>query len=185
MADDGGTGAECPPPSPGFPSVTDEHAEVATGEPVVDVYWRRGCGFCSSMRVALREAGIEARWHDIWADPAAAALVRRAANGNETVPTVAFDGRVLVAPRPAQVVRELQAAHPELVVAGAAGRRWPPRRVLQWVGIMVILVAGVALSRAGLTALSWAAAGLAVAFYLVVRRLRAGATPDAEASAAS
>jgi hypothetical protein len=122
------------------------------------------------MRLALAEAGVPARWHDIWSDPEAAAYVRSVANGHETVPTVRVGDRVLVAPRPQAVVEELQAVDPGLVVDA---RRWPPLRILQWVLIIALLVSSNLLSRAGHTDLSWTADGLAVAVYIGLRRLRA------------
>jgi mycoredoxin len=52
------------------------------------VYARPGCPFCTMLRADLASAGIGYRERDIWQDPEAAAAVRAAANGNETVPTV-------------------------------------------------------------------------------------------------
>jgi len=77
-------------------------------QPTVDVYWRPGCGFCSSLRRDLARAGLPTTERNIWEDPDAAAAVRAAANGNETVPTVAVAGQFLVNP-PARVVLELAA----------------------------------------------------------------------------
>ncbi len=145
-----------------------------TASSPLDVYWRQGCGACSSLRLALAEAHVPARWHDIWSDPEAAAYVRSVANGNETVPTVRVGDRVLVAPRPHVVVDELRAIAPELV---AGARRWPPLRILQWVLIIALLIGSELLSQAGHTDLSWAADGVAVAVYLVLRRLRARPRP--------
>lgn len=82
-------------------------AEV--GAPVVDVYWRPGCPFCASLRRGLRRRGVTARWHDIWADPDAAEVVRRATGGDETVPTVVVGGQALVNPS-ARTVAQL--VHP-------------------------------------------------------------------------
>lgn len=147
---------------------------METTEPVLEVFWRPGCGYCSSLRRALREAGVDARWRNIWDDPDAAAYVRSVANGNETVPTVAFDDHVVVAPRPAQLLRDLQAGHPELEIGTA--RRWPPPRIVQWIGIIVLLAASEALSQAGEPNWSWAMDGVAVVFFLIMRRLRTGST---------
>jgi mycoredoxin len=41
---------------------------------------------------------------NIWDDPAAAAIVRGAAGGNETVPTVDVGGRLMVNPSAKQVM---------------------------------------------------------------------------------
>ena len=64
----------------------------------IDLYWRPGCGFCSSLRRSLDALGVERVEHDIWSDPHAAAVVRSHAGGNETVPTVVIDGVGLVNP---------------------------------------------------------------------------------------
>lgn len=77
----------------------DDHAEVV-------VYWRPGCMFCSSLRRRLARAGLSTREVNIWDEPDGAAAVREAAGGNETVPTVAVGGQVLVNP-PAEVVVDL------------------------------------------------------------------------------
>lgn len=136
----------------------------------LDVYWRPGCGACSSLRVALAEAGVPARWHDIWADPDARAFVRSVAAGNETVPTVQIGERVLVAPRARQVIDEMLDVAPELVISSA---RWPMLRIVQWVAIVALIVTSELLASAGRSGLSWAADGVAIATYVALRRLRA------------
>ncbi len=141
-------------------------------EPVLEVFWRPGCGSCASLRRSLHEAGVDARWRNIWDDAPAAAFVRSVADGNETVPTVTLDDRVFVAPRPTLLLQELRVAHPELDLRPV--RAWPPLRVLQWVGVIVGLIASEALSQAGQTAQSWALDAVIVVFFLVVRRLRTG-----------
>lgn len=78
--------------------------------PTVVVYWRRHCPYCASLRRALRHAGLPTVEHDIWAEPEAAAFVRRVAGGNETVPTVVVDDEVFVNPS-ARTVLEA-AGHP-------------------------------------------------------------------------
>ena len=72
--------------------------------PVV-VYSRPGCPYCFMLRRGLRRRGLAFTEIDIWQDPEAAAAVRAAANGNETVPTVHVAGQWLVNPRAAQVER--------------------------------------------------------------------------------
>ena len=121
------------------------------------------------MRVALAEAGVAAEWHDIWADPDARAFVRSVAAGNETVPTVQIGAKVLVAPRPRQVIEEIQAIAPELAVST---RRWPPLRLVQWATIAGLLLLSAVLSRSGDVTLSWAAYGAAVLSYVALRHLR-------------
>ncbi len=64
----------------------------------IDLYWRRGCGFCAMLDRKLSRTGLPVRRHDIWADPEAAAVVRSVARGNETVPTVGVGGEHLVNP---------------------------------------------------------------------------------------
>lgn len=53
---------------------------------------------------ALADAGVEMDERNIWDDAEAAAVVRAAAGGNETVPTVVVGGVALVNPAPAQVL---------------------------------------------------------------------------------
>ncbi len=65
---------------------------------VVDLYWRRGCGFCTRLIAKLEGLDLPVRMHDIWADPDAAAVVRSVARGHETVPTVGVGDEHLVNP---------------------------------------------------------------------------------------
>lgn len=75
------------------------------GQPSVTVYWRPGCGFCRTLRRELDRVGVERTEINIWEDPAAAAVVRFHAQGNETVPTVLIGGDLaLVNPTAAEVV---------------------------------------------------------------------------------
>lgn len=78
--------------------------EMTSGEPEVAVYSRPGCGFCARLRRRPAKAGVPTREVDIRADPEAATIVRGAAGGNDTVPTVAVGSEVLVNPRAAVVV---------------------------------------------------------------------------------
>ncbi|MFJ8821146.1 glutaredoxin domain-containing protein [Streptomyces sp. NPDC102467] len=75
----------------------------ADGRPVV--YWRSGCKYCLRLRFRLGRGARRVHWVDIWRDPAAAAEVRAANEGNETVPTVFVAGRPHTNPDP-QWVRE-------------------------------------------------------------------------------
>ena len=85
------------------------------------VYWRRGCPFCGLLRRGLKRAGLPTREVDIGSDPEAAAFVRAHAGGNETVPTVAIGGTVLVNPSVQQVVAlAIDAGIP----TGQAGGHW-------------------------------------------------------------
>lgn len=72
-------------------------ADTSSSTEIV-MYARPGCPFCTMLRAELGSAGITYRERDIWQDPTAAALVRAAANGNETVPTVNIGDAWLVNP---------------------------------------------------------------------------------------
>lgn len=63
----------------------------------------------------MNELGIERDEHNIWDDPSQAAVVRKYANGSETVPTVVIDGVGLVNPSSRQLLGYLAENHPELL----------------------------------------------------------------------
>lgn len=84
----------------------------------IDLYWRPGCGFCSSLRSQLDKLGIERVEHNIWEEPEKAAVVREHANGNETVPTVVVGGVGLVNPSPRVLAAYLAESAPHLLPAG-------------------------------------------------------------------
>jgi len=73
----------------------------------VTVYWRPGCGYCTSLRRDLERRGVVATWVNIWEDDEARAFVRSVARGNETVPTVVVGEWALVNPRGSDVVAAL------------------------------------------------------------------------------
>jgi mycoredoxin len=73
-------------------------ADNDTVSPDMVMYARPGCPFCTMLRADLAAAGMPYRERDIWQDPEAAAAVRAAANGNETVPTVNIGDVWLVNP---------------------------------------------------------------------------------------
>lgn len=75
--------------------------------PVV-IFWRPGCVFCMRMRASLGRTGRKAAWISIWRDADAAAFVRTANEGNETVPTVLFPGGPETNPHPDTVRRRLE-----------------------------------------------------------------------------
>lgn len=96
--------------------------------PTVEVMWRPGCPFCASLRRGLRRAGVATVEHDIWSSPDAAARVRQATGGDETVPTVFVGERAMVNPSVPQVVAALKAVDPDYQpdptpASGAAGGR--------------------------------------------------------------
>jgi glutaredoxin len=89
----------------------------------IDLYWRPGCGFCVMLQRQLDKLGIERVEHDIWENPDDAAIVRRHANGNETVPTVVIGDVGFVNPSAHDLVAYLLDRHPHLLPAGFE----PPR----------------------------------------------------------
>lgn len=93
-------------------------ADDSSPTPQIDLYWRPGCGFCSSLRGRLDKLGIERVEHNIWDDPSKAEIVRQHANGNETVPTVVIGGVGLVNPSAPAVVAHLVAHAPQLLPEG-------------------------------------------------------------------
>ncbi|MFB6579140.1 glutaredoxin domain-containing protein [Streptomyces sp. NPDC056402] len=78
---------------------------AADGRPVV--FWRPGCTYCIRLRIRLGRSAHQLHWVDIWSDPAGAAVVRAANDGNETVPTVFVAGRPHTNPDPAWVRGQL------------------------------------------------------------------------------
>jgi uncharacterized protein (DUF427 family)/glutaredoxin len=90
----------------------------------VEVMWRPGCPFCGSLRRGLSRAGVATTEHDIWSSQDAAARVREATGGDETVPTVFVGDRALVNPSVRQVVDAIRAADPDYQPGStpAAGR---------------------------------------------------------------
>ena len=96
--------------------VTESTESTAASQ--IDLYWRPGCGFCMSLMRGLDQLGIERVEHNIWDDPADAAIVRQFANGNETVPTVVVDGVGLVNPSPRQLLDLLAERAPHLLPVG-------------------------------------------------------------------
>ncbi|MEK2494080.1 glutaredoxin domain-containing protein [Kitasatospora purpeofusca] len=82
-----------------------QRRSAADGRPVV--YWRPGCKYCIRLRVGLGRSARRLHWVDIWRDPAGAAAVRAANDGNETVPTVVVAGRARTNPDVAWVREQL------------------------------------------------------------------------------
>jgi len=81
-------------------------------KPVVEFFWRPGCPYCASLDRALRKKHVAVTKRNIWDDPEAAQLVRTAARGNETVPTINIDGTFLVNPSAREVIDLLNASTP-------------------------------------------------------------------------
>ncbi|OPF81150.1 hypothetical protein VT50_0210440 [Streptomyces antioxidans] len=82
-----------------------QRRSAADGRPVV--YWRPGCAFCLRLRIRLGRGARQMYWVNIWRDPAGAATVRAANDGDETVPTVVVAGRPHTNPDPAWVREQL------------------------------------------------------------------------------
>jgi glutaredoxin len=74
--------------------------------------------FCSMLRRGLAKAGIETVDHNIWDEPADAAVVRSHARGNETVPTVVVGDIGMVNPTADQVAQHLESHAPHLLPDG-------------------------------------------------------------------
>jgi uncharacterized protein (DUF427 family)/glutaredoxin len=80
-------------------SETDTHpGSTETATTHVEVLWRPGCPYCSSLRAELAAREVQARWRNIWTDREARELVRAANSGSETVPTVLVGGQALTNP---------------------------------------------------------------------------------------
>lgn len=84
----------------------------------IDLYWRPGCGFCSSLRGQLDRLGIDRVEHNIWDEPANAEVVRQYADGNETVPTVVVGGVGMVNPSARDLAAHLAEHAPHLLPDG-------------------------------------------------------------------
>ncbi|MEU1621289.1 glutaredoxin domain-containing protein [Streptomyces sp. NPDC005722] len=82
-----------------------QRRSAADGRPVV--FWRPGCTYCIRLRIRLGRGARRLHWVDIWRDPAGAAVVRAANDGNETVPTVVVAGRSHTNPDPRWVREQL------------------------------------------------------------------------------
>jgi len=74
------------------------------------MYTTTWCGYCRRLKGQLSRVGISVPEVNIEEDPAAADLVMRVNNGNQTVPTLVFaDGSALTNPSVAQVLERLAA----------------------------------------------------------------------------
>ena len=96
-----------PPPRDGSPAATP-----------VTVYWRPGCGFCSSLLRGLERHGLEFDRVDIWEDEDGAAFVRSVTGGNETVPTVRVGALGMVNPSAPEVLAAVAQEAPERLPDG-------------------------------------------------------------------
>ena len=147
----------------------------APGSDLVTVYWRPGCPYCAALRRGLRREGLPTAEVNIWADPAAAAIVRSIAGGNETVPTVVVAGTGLVNPKVRTVLDAVHAVAPDLVanMRPAKGvRHANVLAVLQWIVVIALVVASFAIEAAGHAGASWAIDGVNLAIFGGFRLLR-------------
>ncbi len=88
----------------------------------IEVLWRPGCPFCSSLRRGLRRRAIATTEVNIWDDPSAAERVRAVTGGDETVPTVFVGTVALVNPSVREVVNAVETEFPERAEEMLAGR---------------------------------------------------------------
>jgi glutaredoxin len=82
-----------------------QRRSAVDGRPVV--FWRPGCQYCIRLRIRLGRSARQLHWVNIWRDPAGAAAVRTANDGNETVPTVFVAGQPHTNPDPEWVREQL------------------------------------------------------------------------------
>jgi mycoredoxin len=130
--------------------------------------WRPGCPYCARLRQDLRALGLRTREVNIWTDPAAAAVVRGHAGGNETVPTVVIGERGYVNPPAATVLEAVRLAVPGFTPdegLALSGRRIRMLRAVQWAVIAALVAASFAADGTRRSALSWTLDGVAVAVY--------------------
>lgn len=88
---------------------------TAAEKRALEFYWRPGCGFCMMLRAHLERAGLPLHEVNIWEDAGAAARVRAAADGNETVPTVFVGPVSLVNPDIDEVLAAVREHAPQLL----------------------------------------------------------------------
>lgn len=110
----------------------------------VTVYWRPGCPYCMALRTQLRWYRLPRSEVNIWENPAAAAVVRSVADGNETVPTVVVGERAMVNPSIGQVVEAVREHAPELAAGLPDPRTLDRRRTVTLVLAVVALAAAFA-----------------------------------------
>ncbi len=121
--------------------------QPAPSPPTIEVMWRTGCPFCTSLRRGLSAAGVATTEHDIWSSTDAAARVRAATGGDETVPTVFVGERALVNPSVRQVVAAIRAVDPDYQPTmtpaagcdGSNGARRFPSSGLRWTLVVAVV----------------------------------------------
>lgn len=137
---------------------------------MIDGYWRPGCGYCRPLRSKLARHHFPVRWRNVWEDDDARSDLGRLTGGPLTVPTLRVGSRVLVNPSLAAVREAVASEAPNLLSTAPPEPAWPPRRILQWLVVSVLVVAGVVASVTGHAALGDAADALALVAFLLFRR---------------
>ena len=138
----------------------------------VTVYWRPGCPYCSRLRRDLHKLGLPVTEVNIWDDPTAAAMVRSAANGNETVPPVVVGSTRLVNPSAWAVVDTVQRIDPdrpvpdEVTVGLGRIRR---RRMVKWALLVALIAGSFTAEGVGHSGLSWGLDAVALAVWAAFR----------------
>ncbi len=115
---------------------------------------------------------------NIWEDADAAATVRLAADGNETVPTVIVGTAVMVNPSVGRVMAAIESQSPGALGVdttmgeAASSPRRSPLDITQWSLISLLLLLSFLAEASGRAALSWGLDGLNVAIYFALKTLR-------------
>jgi glutaredoxin len=111
-----------------------QHSSSESGNDEIVVYWRPGCGYCSSLLRDLDGLTVRYRAINIWNEPDAsgAAIVRSLARGHETVPTAVIGGIGLVNPTAHDVVTAALQYAPGAVPDGYVAPE--PGRLSKWLG---------------------------------------------------
>ncbi len=141
----------------------------------ITVYWRPGCPYCSRLRRDLLHVGLPFAEVDIWADPAGAELVRFAAGGNETVPTVVVGSVTMVNPSVGDVVEALRRSDPTLIVDDKIMgrlRKLKATRLAKWSSLGAVIAASITADATGHPALSWSLDAIAIVLWAVFRALK-------------
>lgn len=95
---------------------------------------------------------------NIWEDPSAASVVRGAAHGNETVPTVIIGTTAFVNPSVRSVVEASQRLDPPVPLESGMlrkVRRLQTLRTVQWSLVATAIVGSLVANSAGHAGLSW------------------------------
>jgi len=95
---------------------------ASTDSAGITVYWRPGCGFCSSLLRQFDQLQVPYDAVNIWDDPSGAEFVRSVARGNETVPTVVVGPVALVNPSIREVLDAAVSHAPDAVPANFKAR---------------------------------------------------------------